>query len=343
MLAGGTRGALALCLFVGAASTTAPARAQAPQGASGAAQPIELARMRYRQGVDAYDAGKYRVAVDYFLEADHLAPNAALSFNIARAYDKMNEPGATLRWYRDYLRRDPQAPDRASVEELIHGIEAKLAEQGVQQLTILSEPAGATVALDGLPRGVTPWTGEIAPGSHELQLNLSGYAPAGRRVELEPDRSQDVVITLSDAPSEPVAAPTPEPPPNNSYRALVPTAREGAAPADSRKRAMFVTAGWAGIGAGGAALGAGLVFEILRSSAENDAKKQTTQVAYADRLDAAESRQTAARVLVGTGAALAVAGGVFLWLGLKEPNRTVPVVAASCVPGACWSVVRGGF
>jgi hypothetical protein len=333
------RSTVAAGLFIGAAWITTPARAEGPQASSGAAQPIELARMRYRQGVDAYKAGNYRVAVDYFLEADHLAPNAALSFNIALAYDKMNDVGATLRWYRDYLRRDPQPPDRASVEEMIRRNEAKLAEKGVQQVTVLSEPAGATVALDGLPRGVTPWTGEIAPGSHQLELNLAGYAPAAQRVELDPNRSQDVVITLSEAAA---VAPSLEPPPESPRPAPAQPARVGDKPVDSRNRSMFITIGWAGIGAGAAALGAGLVFEVLRSSAVDDTRKQTTQVGYADRLDTAESRQTAARVLVGTGAAVAVAGGVFLWLGLKQPSGA-PAVTAACLPGACWSVVRGGF
>jgi hypothetical protein len=343
MLGRPTRTAFAVCSFI-AATTTTGALAQTQAPASSAAQPIELARMRYRQGVDAYNVGRYRVAVDYFLEADHLAPNAALSFNIARAYDKMNDPGATLRWYRDYLRRDPQAPDRASVEELIHGVEAKLAEKGVQQLTVLSEPAGANVVLDGLPRGVTPWTAEIAPGTHELEVSLPGYSPVTQRVELDPDRSQDVMTTLSDAPvaaaPSPMSAAAPEESPPTP---LAPVVREHDAPVDSGKRSTFLTIGWAGIGAGGAALGAALVFEILRSSAEDETKKQTTQVAYADKLETTESRQTAARVLAGTGAALAVAGGVFLWLGLKQPSRATPTVTATCVPGACWSFVRGGF
>jgi tetratricopeptide (TPR) repeat protein len=296
--------------------------------------------MRYRQGVEAYDAGKYRVAVDYFLEADHLAPNAALSFNIARAYEKLDDPGATLRWYRDYLRRDHEAPDRAAVEDRIHAMEARLAQKGVQQLTVLSDPEGATVTLDGRAMGVTPWTSEIAPGPHNLVLNLDGHAPEARTVELAADRAQDVVITLSAAAVSALPAASPEesgPPPP------APPSPEVGAPHGSKTGTTMTTIGWVGIGVGGAALGAALVCEILRASAESDAKRQTTQIAYADRLDTMESYQTAARVLTGTGAAIAVAGGVFLWLGMSAKSSAAPAVTASCSPQGCWSVVRGKF
>jgi tetratricopeptide (TPR) repeat protein len=345
MLVGRPRCALAGCLLlaaVGARST--PVRAQQPSGASAAAQPLELARMRYRQGVEAYNAGKYRVAVDYFLEADHLAPNGALSFNIARAYEKLDDPAATLRWYRDYLRRSPDAVDRVAVEERIHAMEAQLAKKGVQQLTVLSDPEGASVTFDGRPTGVTPWTTEVAPGSHELVLNLAGYAPETRRVELAADRAEDVVIQLGVAsPSgvAPVAAapasvPAPPAPPGP------PPARPDVEKSSGSDKTM-TTVGWIGIGVGGAALTGALVCEILRANAEADAKDQKTQVAYADRLDTMETYQTTARVLLGTGAALAVTGGVFLWLGMRAEHSAAPAVAATCTPQGCWSVVRGRF
>jgi hypothetical protein len=334
-----TRSAHICLLFIVASAHGTPARAEKSSSTSAAAQPVELARMRYRQGVEAYDAGKYRIAVDYFLEADHLAPNAALSFNIARAYEKLDDPAATLRWYRDYLRRDLEVPDRSAVEDRIHAMEARLAQKGVQQLTVLSDPEGAAVTLDGRPMGLTPWTSEVAPGSHALVLSLDGHAPEARTVALAADHAQDVVITLSAVSASAVSPTLPAASPNESVQPLPePPARE-----NSGTGGTLTTIGWTGIGVGGAALGAALVCELLRGKAESDAKNQTTQVAYADRLDTMESYQTAARVLVGTGAALAVSGGVFLWLGMRAEHSAAPAVAASCSPQGCWSVVRGRF
>jgi len=79
----------------------------------------------------------------------------------------------------------------------------------------------------------------------------------------------------------------------------------------------------------------------MRRSAESDAKAETTQIGYADKLDTMQSRQTAARILAVTGGVFAIAGGVFLYLGTKKEGA--PTASAACITGACWSTVRGTF
>lgn len=320
-------------------------RANADEGAAAsvAPQPVELARMRYREGVEAYRAAKYRESIDYFLEADRLSPSSALSFNIARAYEKIDDPAAALRWYRDYLRRDPAAKDRSAVDLLIHSFEERLSKKGVQQVTVLSGPPGATVLVDGRPVGVTPWTSEIAPGTHQLELRLEGYAPATQPLELSPDHAQDVTSTLVPA----VASPAPTSAavaPAGADRAGASAPRQGSAPSDGpSKGSPLTTLGWIGIGAGGAALTSALIFELLRRSAETDAKSEPTQVEYAKDLDRMESRQTAARALAGLGGALAIGGGMFLWAGSHKGSRQATALGAGCVPSGCWSTIRGRF
>ncbi|HEX7671787.1 MAG TPA: PEGA domain-containing protein [Polyangiaceae bacterium] len=327
-----------LALVVSVLGLAPELRAEGP--GSGAAQPAELARMRYRQGVDAYRGGRYRESIDYFLEADALAPSAALSYNIARAYEKIDDPGAALRWYRDYLRRAPDAKDRAETEVLAHGFEQRLAEKGVQQVTVLSAPRGATVLIDDTAVGITPFTTEIPPGTHRVELRLDGYEPASSTLELPPDHAVDLAVTLSAraAPATESKAPT---------AAAAPAAPNSAQSPDRAQKSPggFPTkiVGWTLVGAGGAALGASLVFELLRHGAESDAKKETTQIGYADRLDTMESRQTAARIFAVTGAVLAIGGGVVLVVGGRKREDTAPAVSAACVPSMCWSTVRGAF
>lgn len=322
-------------IAAGVVSTAPPvwAKPRSSSSSSTAVQPVELARLRYRQGVEAYQAKRYREAIDYFLEADRLAPNAALSFNIARAYENTEDVAATLRWYRDYLRRSPEAPDRADIEGVIHGLEKRLAAKGVQQVTIQSDPTQADVAIDGRAVGVTPWTGEIAPGHHKVLLEREGYAPTEQNFELSADHATEVSVTLD------VAAPE-APPPVVAAKPATPSV-----PAKTEDHARsgnptFNTFGFIGLGAGGAALGGALVFEILRRNAESDAKNDHTQVAYADHLDTMQGRQTAARVLLGAGVVLAAAGGAFLWLGRHRQGTNVGLV---CAPGGCLSSVRGRF
>src|SRR5690606_29128491 len=164
---------LAAFLFVSHAHAAGPSEAELQQRRQDAAQ-------RYEQGVQAYQEGRHKDAIDLFLEADALSPSSALSFNIARAYEKIKDSSNALRWYRDYLRREPDAEDAEAVNELIEHYEQVLEQKGVQQVTVLSEPEGATVRLDGRPVGVTPWTGDLAPGQHEVALSLRGYVDTER-------------------------------------------------------------------------------------------------------------------------------------------------------------------
>src|SRR5688500_1147680 len=147
-------------------------------------------KARYERGAEAYAAGRFKDAIDLFLQADALAPSAALSFNIARAYEKISDDASSLQWYRDFRRRAPDAKNGPEVDERIATLEKALAAKGVQQLTVLSSPLGATVIIDDQPVGVTPFTGQFAPGSHKVQLSLRGYADTERKVELQAERAQ---------------------------------------------------------------------------------------------------------------------------------------------------------
>jgi tetratricopeptide (TPR) repeat protein len=314
------------------------AEGKAPQS-SGAAQPLEIARARYRQGVEAYQAGHYRESIDYFLEADRNSPSAALSFNIALAYEKIDDPAAALRWYRDYLRRAPDSKDRASVESLVKTFETRLAAKGVQQVTVFSEPGAATVLVDGKPVGVTPWTMEIRPGQHALEVRHDGFETIKQSIDVPADHATDVQLTLKAASEAPAAAPAPNLPASAPPPAATTKADEGTGGGGK----TLTTLGIVGLAAGGAALiGAG-TFELLRKGSENDAKKDPTQIGYADHVDTMESQQTVARVLLGTGVVLAATGGVLLFFGSKKSSESATAFDVGCAPGGCVTTVRGRF
>jgi tetratricopeptide (TPR) repeat protein len=333
-------GSLVAAWLVVAPAPAFAAGGGAPQ-ASSAAQPIEIARARYRQGVEAYKAGHYRESIDYFLEADRVSPSAALSFNIALAYEKIDDAAAALRWYRDYLRRATDAKDRASVEATIQGFEARLMAKGIQQVTVLSDPSAATVLVDDKPVGVTPWTMEIAPGPHRLEIRRDGYETAKQSIELPADHAIDVQVTLQTTSAALAAAPAPAPvEPAAPLSAPAPANPEQSKPSGG---SALTTWGIVGLAAGGAALGGALTFELLRRSAQSAAKDEHTQVGFADRVDTMESRQTVARVLLGTGIALAATGGILLFLGHKNASDGGATVGLGCAPGGCVSTLRGRF
>jgi tetratricopeptide (TPR) repeat protein len=328
-----------LCL-VTAARAEDPGGAPSEQAADDARRAD--AKARYEQGVDAYKGGHFKDAVDLFLAADRLSPSAPLSFNIARAYEKLGDDSGALRWYRDYLRRAPNAANANEVATNVARFEARLAKKGVQQLTVLSAPSGATVSIDDANVGVTPGTFELTPGQHHVVLLLRGYSDSGSDVELAPDHAQDLTVSLAPAPSpaaaatrEPGLTQTPQPAPAN---------RSSPPPKSAENHASFGPWPWVVAGAGVAALGGALTFELLRESAENNAKHDATQIQYSRDLDTLQSRRTAARVLTGVGGALVVTGGVLLTLDLTR-GRAPSAASLRFAPtaGGMLTTVGGAF
>lgn len=296
------------------------------------------AKARYEQGVEAYSAGRFKDAVDHFLAADQLSPSAPLSFNIARAYDKLGDDSGALRWYRDYLRRAPSAPNAADVSKLIVGYEQRLAKKGVQQVTVLSTPSGATVTIDAAPVGVTPWTGDIPPGRHKVELTLRGYGDATTELDLGADHAQDLNLRLTEAPAHASAPASPAP-----TAPAVTQPAPAAARAPREEKSGFGVLPYVVMGAGAAVLGGALTFEILRRGSEREAKREATQVGYKEQLDAMESRRTTARVLAGIGGGLVLVGGGLLVVELvgSGSKKEAAWLGVGLAPGG--ASVTGSF
>lgn len=287
------------------------------------------AKQRYQRGVEQYRAGRYAEAVVAFLEADRLAPSPALSFNIARAYERLDDTTGALRWYRDYLRRSPNAKNAAGVKERIATLAARLAQTGLQQLSVLSMPDGATVLIDGRAIGVTPFTGELAPGRHLVLLDREGYrderheillgvsTPAELNVALQPEQRR----------ASPGVAGGREPPPNGE--------------SDRAAGRRFGVLPWFIAGTGMAGLGGAVGFELARRSEEKAARASSSQLEYKKHLDDSLEHQTRARVLVGVGGGLLVTGSVMLLFNNQEPNPTR--LALACTARGCAATAKGSF
>lgn len=318
----------ALALALGLTLLAAPlasARADAPSAEAAAEQRRVAAKEKFQQGVEAYKEQRFTDAVRLFLEADGLAPSANLSFNVARAYERLEDFSGALRWYRDFLRRNPSAPNAATVQERVAELSAKLAERGLQQVTLLSDPAGATVTLDGQPLGVTPLTRDLPPGQYRLRLRRDGYREHESQLTVAPDVARDVSLSLERAAAPPASAPLAA---SRQPLAQVPQSpRFGALP--------YVV-----LGAGGVSLLGALGFELGRRSADS-AAADAPQTEFNDRYETMQSRQTVARVLAGVGGALVVAGGVLLYVDLQR--KPGPSVALGCDARSCGLSARGRF
>lgn len=291
-----------VAFLLGALSARATSAETLARGGSAATRSSEAVE-RYREGRAAFDAGEFERAIRSFLDADRLAPSAALSFNIARSYEKLGDTARALEHYRRYLLREPGGTGAERAAERVHRLEAALQRRGVQQVSVTSTPPGATVEIDRRTLGVTPWTGELAPGDHTLVLSRDGYATTTRVIAVAPDRAIDIEVALAmDGGGATVVAARPSPVRRPSFKE-----RAGPWP--------FVT-----LGASAVAFGVAGAYELERSDAAAAARLSRTQLEYAARRERAESKQTTARVFAGVGGGLALLGGVLLGVALLDDD-----------------------
>lgn len=287
---------------VGPATTSKGDRAAGGRAAAESDDAKAHARALFDNGVTAYAEGRYFEAIDAFLEVGRIFPNPQLSFNVAKAYDNWGDQAGALRYYREYLKHVPDAADRKDVYARIRQIEQALAQKGVQQLTVSSQPDAAMVLLDGRPVGLTPWTGETWPGRHRVQLESAGYRPEERVIELERHRSQDVAFALTPALAR-AAGPTP------SQR---PPGRDGSSEPRSRHGSVGMMT-WALLATSAVSLAGALAYQASQSEADGAGLARTSAF------------------LAGAGTAAGVAGGIMLCFDLQGAR---PVDVSAIGPSA---------
>jgi hypothetical protein len=217
------------------------------------------------------------------LEAHRIYPTPQLIFNVAKAYDKLLAQSGALAFYREYLRSLPLAPDAAEVGSRIRELEAVLAQRGVQQVSILTDPPHALLAIDGMPVGLTPWTGETWPGTHRVTLTLDGHKQEATEITVDVLHARDFAFALTPASSasrNPSGAPT----------------------TLTRSSPQVSTLTWIVLGMGTAALGTTLGLEM---AARNSSGLTRTGAFFG-----------------GVGLTASVLGGLLLHLDLYEPEVT---------------------
>lgn len=332
----------AMSVIVATTLTPAEARASSPTPTVEAHTERERrASARYQLGASAYREEKYREAVNHFLAADELVPSAALSYNIALAYDKLEEAARALSFYRDYLRRSPRGENAGEVGARIRELELMLMKQGVQQLTVRSDPPGALVRIEDEPVGMTPWTGELRPGEHRLTVSLKGYQQGFRQVLLPAANATDVFVDLAPVPDELVVASSVAGAAAASSVPPSPALRSVAGPrSEASSGSTFVP--WLTVGVGAAALAAAGTFELLRQQSESQARSAITQDDYAKRRDQAGTYQTTSLILLGTGGGLVLTGGVLLLIGASDDAEPAPARVA-CTAAGCFGAYAGSF
>lgn len=322
--------ALSICLLLGFVAGPALALPVDPTAQA-------RAQARYEKGVEAYRAERFDSAIEHFLAADRLVPSPALAFNVARAYEKLDEEARALQYYRLYLQRGPDPSNEAQVRVRVQELETWLAGRGEQQLTVRSNPEGASLSIDGKTVGPTPWTGELKLGRHRAVL-ADGRRTRHLEFDLLPDAAMDIRVSL---PAETTQH-------TKAHEATSTADATGALRSDSETSGHSLPAfvPWLVAGAGAAALSGAALYELRRRDAEQDARSEQFQPAYHEHRERMLSNQKTARVFAGVGALLVASSAVLVIIRAsddeQEPAHAVPV-AIACDGSACVGSWKGRF
>ena len=85
--------------------------------------------------------------------------------------------------------------------ETVQDVEASL-EPDWADITIISEPAGAELMVDGTVAGTTPLTVPLLSGTHQLELSLEDHSPGERSISVQAGREAEVAFELETLPGQ---------------------------------------------------------------------------------------------------------------------------------------------
>ena len=181
-------------------------------------------------------------------------------------------------------------------------------------LQLQSKPPGATIKVDGKPHGKTPLRAlHLAPGEHQLELELAGHKSLTQQVELVAGRQTRLQLELA-----PLAR-LPRP-------VLVPVE-----PQPDRRSGRLWT--WIVAGSAVAVAGAGLGLGLWAESGWDDYQEAagSDRVRYDQLHDEVPGRATAANVTFAVAGALAITSVVLFFL--EAPGDKSTAARASVSPG----------
>jgi hypothetical protein len=119
----------------------------------------------YEKATRLYNVGKYQEAIAEYEAAYLVSADPVMLFNIAQCHRLNNQPDEAARFYKNYLRNAPGAPNRDDVERKIGEME-RLSEErrrtNVSPVTPAPPPSGPAATV---PPIVPPPGPAVSPGS----------------------------------------------------------------------------------------------------------------------------------------------------------------------------------
>ena len=89
----------------------------------------KAANEAYREGQRQYELNNFPTALEHFKQAYTLYDEPALLYNIAQCYRQLGDDEKANQFYKSYLRKVPDAPNRDEVARLIAALDKSSAEK----------------------------------------------------------------------------------------------------------------------------------------------------------------------------------------------------------------------
>src|SRR5260221_5955515 len=192
-----------ICAIGFLVSFIAPRAARAEDDAT-----VEMARQRFREGVQFYDQHQYEKARLAFLQAYALKAHPAVLLNLAQSELRSGHPDEAASHFSEYLRSNAGASE-ADKQETELGFTTAKSRVGEVMLTV--DSPGAQVLVDGTEKGATPLPGAlyVLPGAHAIEVRLNDRH-ASKSVTVGAGQSVSVALSLHGAMAAAGAPPTAE-------------------------------------------------------------------------------------------------------------------------------------
>jgi len=133
------------------------------------------ARQHYKQGMRHYDLGRFDDAIREFETAYQFNEDPFFIYNLAQAHRRAGNLAKALELYRTYLRKAPNAADRADVERRIAVIEQSM-----------PPPFAASAERPAAPLAVTPPPPQPQVRAPRAQVSMPPEETRPRSVEARP-------------------------------------------------------------------------------------------------------------------------------------------------------------
>jgi hypothetical protein len=185
-----------MSLFLATVGAGSARAAPTPQEATQAREAFKSAQVHY-------DLKEYGAALEDFKTSYRMVQDPVMLFNIAQCHFFLGQNEEALGFYRNFLRRSPDAPNRATVERKIQDLERKVAAAPKPNPALAAPPppaAGSPSSLAPAPV-VSPSSAATTPPPVTSAVPPSIVASAGAPT------SPAAIDLSSSPPPEPAARP----------------------------------------------------------------------------------------------------------------------------------------